>query len=136
MAWRDDPQPLRIGVMITALTIAAALQAQPAERHSIFDFIYCVSDAAERLDPSGEPVSVVVDAALVECRPMEAKPAPGSPLASLTLEQQQNILRQMRETVGEGVRKRLVALRACRNTPDCDAASVAPAFDDLPARRQ
>lgn len=122
--------------MLVSLFAALIVQAAPAKAPSIFDYIYCVTDASERLEPSGEPVSDIVDAALLECRPLEGRAEPGSVIASLSMEQQESLQEQLRTTIGGGARKRLIGLRACRNTAGCSPASVPPAFDNLPPRRQ
>jgi len=107
----------------------------PVSTPSLEDYIYCVSDAAERLDPSREPVNIVVDAAGAECRHLQrSTAAPGSVLASLPNEKYQELMSEFREMVGRNVSRRLVALRACRNTVGCDVTSVAPAFADLTPR--
>lgn len=121
--------------MLNSLVVALMLQTSQAKAPTIFDYIYCVTDASERLEPSGEPVADVVNAALFECRPLEGRAQPGSIIATLSQEQQESLQEQLRKTVGDGARKRLIGLRACRNTAGCNPASVPPAFDNLPPRR-
>lgn len=115
----------------------ARVAQNSAPTPSLYDYIYCVSDAAERLDPSGEPVTVVVDAAGSECRHLQRGPAAaGSVLANLPDAKYQELMGEFRAMVASNVSRRLVGLRACRNTRECDVLSVPPAFNDLPPRGQ
>lgn len=115
---------------------AAAESASPqATGGSISDYVHCVSDTAERFDASGEPVTVVVQAAQAACRHLQSDTAAaGSQLAQLPPERFQALMAEFRDTVGTRVLARLVALRACRNTSGCQLGSVPPAFEDLPPR--
>lgn len=118
--------------MLASLIFVVALQAAPAP--SVFEYIYCVSDAAERLDASGEPVATVVDAASAQCRHLDRAPQPGSVIASLPIEKQQELMAEFRAMVATRMTNRLVGVRACRNTSGCDIATVPPAFENLPPR--
>lgn len=116
--------------MILALSLALMIQTQPA---SSSEFLPCVAEAADRLEASGEPVSVVAEAAISECRP---KIRSWSQDSLLTREQHATVTQGLRDIAGENIRRRLVAVRACRNTAGCDVSTVAPAFRERQPRGQ
>lgn len=109
--------------MITILALAAALQAAPpsAPPHP---YAECLRAAVDRLEPSGEPAEVVVQAAFTSCRDEEITPRPGSQLAALSPDGQAQVLRTMHDLLTEDLVLRVTRVRACRNTAGCDVNQV------------
>lgn len=104
---------------LIALAVASALQSTPATGEGREPYAACLWDTVDRLEPSGEPARVVVDAAFTACRPLEPQPTPGSRLASLSPEGQATVLSTFRALATEDLILRMTRVRACRNTEGC-----------------
>lgn len=111
-------------MFLISLAVAAALQTPPAPVEAPDRYPNCLWDTVDRLEPSGEPAQVVVDAAFTACRSLEIRARPGSRLASLSPEGQETVLATLRSLAAEDLILRVTRIRACRNTRGCDVASI------------
>lgn len=112
-------------MLLNALATAMLMQAGPAAPEApTHPYATCLWDAVDRLEPSGEPAQVVVDAAFTTCRSLEIRPTPRSRLASLSQEGQEVVLATLREAATEDLILRVTRVRACRNTAGCRVADI------------
>lgn len=111
---------------LIALAMAAALQSAPATDEGREPYAACLWDTVDRLEPSGEPARMVVDASFTACRPLEPQPTPGSRLASMSPEGQATVLSTFRALATEDLILRVTRVRACRNTAGCRIADLEP----------